>query len=82
MCKEILLIVIVAVLGFTCLVFLFKKMKDGFGPFNLKVYGLTIIIVLAALLVLSDLTSEKLLPCFSLLSAIAGYLFGLKKEEK
>ena len=55
-------------------------MKEGFGPFNLKVYGLTIVISVAALLVLSDIATDRLIACFSILGAIAGYLFGLKKE--
>lgn len=58
----------------------FKKMKEGFGPFNLKVYGITLVIGISALIALTDLLPEKSAPIYGLLGAIAGYLFGLKKE--
>lgn len=55
-------------------------MKNGFGEFNTKVYGITIIAVLISVLALSDMDSSKLSPAYGILGAIAGYLFGLKKE--
>jgi hypothetical protein len=59
----------------------FKKMKDGFGPFNLKIYGLTLVIGVGGIIVLTDIPTDKITALFSILGAIAGYLFGLKKEK-
>lgn len=78
--KNFITIILVVVFGFTCLIGIFYKMNKGFGPFNLKVYGLTIVIIFISILGLSSVSSDKLTPCFSILGAIAGYLFGLKKE--
>ena len=75
-----LLIILIAGIGAVGLIGLFRQMKPGFGPFNLKVFGLTLVTIMASLLVLSDISADKLTPCFSILGAFAGYLFGLKKE--
>ena len=56
------------------------KMKDGFGPFNLKVFGLTLVLGVTGILVLTDIESSKLTAAFGIVGTIAGYLFGLKKE--
>jgi len=58
----------------------FVKMKEGFGPFNLKVYGLTLVVGISAIIVLTGIPTDKLTAVFSILGAVAGYLFGLKKE--
>lgn len=78
--KNLLLIIIIAVIGSGSLFGIFFKMKEGFGPFNLKVYGLTIVVLFSAIITLSEIPVEKLAACFSILGAIAGYLFGLKKD--
>jgi len=78
--KNLIIIILISIICAGSLIGVFYKMKDGFGPFNLKVYGLTIVIAVTALLVLSDITTEKLTACFGIFGAIAGYLFGLKKE--
>ncbi len=78
--NKLIIILVVAALGAFSLFSIFRQMKDGFGPYNLKVYGLTLVTILTALLVLADITTDKLTPCFSILGAFAGYLFGLKKE--
>lgn len=78
--NNLTIIIITSLLFFASLFGIFKNMKDGFGPFNLKVYGLTIVIFVSSLVALSDLPSEKLTALYSILGAIAGYLFGLKKE--
>lgn len=59
----------------------FKKMKDGFGPFNLKVYGLTLVLGITGILALSDIEAGKLTAVFSIIGAVAGYLFGLKRND-
>lgn len=56
------------------------KMKDGFGPFNLKVFGLTLVLGVTGILVLTDIESNKLTAAFGIVGTVAGYLFGLKKE--
>jgi hypothetical protein len=55
-------------------------MKDGFGNFNLKVFGITLISLLVTVLAISPVASTNLSPAYGILGAIAGYLFGLKKE--
>ena len=72
---------IISILTAIALIGSFLKMKAGFGPFNLKIYGLTLVIGFSAILVLTELPSDKLTPCIGILSAVAGYLFGLKKDE-
>ena len=62
--------------------FLFLKTKKGMGTFNIKVYGITLVASLASILVLSDISSTSLTAIFSILGAIIGYLFGLKKESE
>ncbi len=71
----------ISVLTLLALLCVFRNMKSGFGPFNLKVYGITLVMGMAAILALTDLSSDKTAPIFGLLGAIAGYLFGLKKEK-
>ncbi|CAG0995391.1 hypothetical protein FLAV_02553 [Flavobacteriales bacterium] len=78
-CKLVYLISVILV-GSGCLFGIFKQMKDGFGEFNTKVYGITIIAILISVLALSDIDSSKLSPAYGILGAIAGYLFGLKKQ--
>lgn len=73
-------LIAIAVLTAGSLFGAFKKMKDGFGPFNLKVYGLTLVVGFSAIIVLTDIPSDKLSACIGILGAVAGYLFGLKKE--
>jgi hypothetical protein len=79
--RQTLLILIITGIGLLTLVGVLCKMKGGFGSNNLRVYGLTLIIIVGALLALSDIGTEKLLPSFSILSGIAGYLFGLKNPK-
>jgi hypothetical protein len=74
-------LIIVSVITVGSLVGVFIKMVGGFGPINLKVYGLTLVVGLGVILALSDIESQKATVCFSLLSAVAGYLFGLKNEN-
>ena len=79
--KSTLTLIIVSLITAGSLVGVFVKMVGGFGPFNLKVYGLTLVVGLGVILTLSDIEAHKATICFSLLSAVAGYLFGLKNEN-
>lgn len=69
----------VAVIGAGTLVGVFYKMKGGFGPLNLRVTGLVLIAVLAALLAIAK--SDNLNAAMGILGAIAGYLFGARTED-
>lgn len=55
------------------------RMKNGFGPFNLRAVGLIFVGTIAALLGLKDSTSLN--AAMGILGAIAGYLFGIKDED-
>ncbi|MDI9366467.1 MAG: hypothetical protein QM541_16040 [Flavobacterium sp.] len=78
--NNLIIIIIFSLFSLGNLFFLYKKMNNGFGPVNLKVYGLTILIAITALLALSDVEAQKLVATYSILGAIAGYLFGLKND--
>jgi len=78
--KTLIALIVIAIITIGALIGAFYKMKDGFGPFNLKVYGLTLVIGISGIIVLTDIATDKLTAVFSILGAIAGYLFGLKKE--
>lgn len=57
-------------------VFLFLKMRNGFGPFNLRAIGIVLVATFAALLALQ--TGNALTAAMGILGGIAGYLFGIK----
>ncbi|HLC77558.1 MAG TPA: hypothetical protein VJH92_00345 [Candidatus Nanoarchaeia archaeon] len=61
-------------IGVITLVGIFIRMKDGFGPFNLKVVGIVLVAILSSLLALKD--SGSLTAAMGILGAIVGYLFG------
>ena len=71
---------IVATLGAGTLIGSFWRMKDGFGPNNLRVLGIVLIASLASLLAIAK--ADSLTAAMGLLGAIAGYLFGTKTKEK
>lgn len=79
--SKLIYLISIILIGGGCLLGIFKHMKNGFGEFNTKVYGITIIAVLISILALSDIDSSKLSPAYGILGAIAGYLFGLKKSK-
>ncbi|QOJ19662.1 MAG: hypothetical protein HRU77_02460 [Gammaproteobacteria bacterium] len=70
---------IIAVLGTGTLIGVFWKMKDGFGPLNLRAVGLVLIAVLATLLAIAK--SDNLTAAMGILGTIAGYLFGAKTDS-
>ena len=77
-CYAMIAIVLVAM---TILIILYRKMKDGFGPFNLKAVGITLIATFVSILSLSNIESDKLLGAYGILGGIAGYLFGVKDNK-
>jgi hypothetical protein len=64
----------VAGIGALTLIGVFYRMKDGFGPFNLRVVGLVLVATFATLLALKD--AGALTAAVGVLGTIAGYLFG------
>lgn len=78
--NKLIFLFAILVIGGGCLIGIFKQMKSGFGEFNTKVYGITIIAILVTTLALSDIDASKLAPAYGILGAIAGYLFGLKQS--
>ena len=75
-----ILIGIVASLGAGTLVGVFKTVKGGFGPYNLRAVGIVFIATLATLLAIKDPAAMS--AAMGLLGAVAGYLFGLKPAAK
>lgn len=71
---------IVAVLGAGTLIGTFWRMKEGFGPNNLRILGIVLIASLASLLAIAK--ADSLTAAMGLLGAIAGYLFGTKEKDK
>lgn len=67
---------IIAGIGVITLLGVFWRMKDGFGAFNLRAFGITLVATFAALLALHD--GNALTSAIGILGAIAGYLFGIK----
>ena len=69
------LIWIIAVIGAGTLVGVFLRMKEGFGPFNLRAVGIVVIATFAALLAVRG--DSALTAGMGILGATAGYLFGI-----
>jgi len=74
--------ILLSIIGIIVLAFilLFVKMKKGIGTFNLKVFGITLVVSLASILVLSDIPQTSLTAIFGILGTIIGYLFGIKNN--
>lgn len=77
---KLIALIVIGLITLIALIGSFKQMKDGFGPFNLKVYGLTLVLGISGIIVLTDIDASKLTAVFGIIGAVAGYLFGLKKE--
>ena len=71
----------IVLVAMTILIILYLKMKDGFGPFNLKAVGITLIATFVSILSLSNIEPDKLLGAYGILGGIAGYLFGVKDNK-
>lgn len=77
--RFIAILIVVGLIGGGTLIGVFKKMKEGFGPYNLKVVGIVLVATLAALLAILP-SGNSTSAAMGVLGAIAGYLFGLKSE--
>jgi len=78
--KDLLLIGIVSVLGAGALFGVFKNMKPGFGPQNIRAIGIVLVATFAAMLGVKD--PGALTAAMGILGAIAGYLFGVKDPTR
>ncbi len=69
-------IALLAVLGFGifALVKVFAHMKNGFGPFNVRITGLVIVATFASIITVLSPSAES--AAIGILGTIAGYLFG------
>lgn len=72
------IVYIIAGLGLVSIIGTFCRMKQGFGPNNLKAIGIVIVATFAALLATKD--GAALTAGIALIGSIAGYLFGSPKE--
>ena len=82
MYKSTITLLIVTGITAISLIGVLIKQKTGFGPFSLKVYGLTLVIGIGAIITVSDVQTDRLTAFFGILGAIAGYLFGLGSNSK
>lgn len=71
---------IIAGIGTLALLLVFKQMKPGFGPFNLRAMGIVVVATFAALLGVDNPTA--LTAAMGILGAIAGYIFGIRNTRK
>tara|TARA_X000000950_G_C13845004_1_gene631912 strand:+ start:1350 stop:1592 length:243 start_codon:yes stop_codon:yes gene_type:complete len=78
--KFYIIVGLVAIIGIGALIVINKKMKEGFGNYKLKVYGITLVSLFVVILAISSIESTNSSPTYGILGAIVGYLFGLKKE--
>jgi len=69
---------IVAVIGAGTLLLVFCNMKGGFGPYNLRAFGITLVATFATLLALRS--DSNLTSAMGILGAIAGYLFSIRND--
>jgi hypothetical protein len=67
---------IIAAIGVLTLAGVLCKMKEGFGPNNLRAIGIVLIATFGSLLALRD--GGALTAAMGILGAIGGYLFGMK----
>jgi hypothetical protein len=67
---------IIAAIGALTLAGVFSRMKEGFGPNNLRAVGIVLIATFASLLALRD--GGALTAAMGILGGIGGYLFGTK----
>lgn len=74
------LICIVAAIGAITLCGVFCHMKGGFGPYNLRAFGITLVATFVTLLALRSDTN--LTSAMGILGAIAGYLFSIHSDVK
>jgi hypothetical protein len=73
------LVWIIATIGAFALAAVFLRMKDGFGPYNLRAFGIVLVATFVTLLALHSDTN--LTAAMGILGAIAGYLFSIKSDQ-
>jgi hypothetical protein len=73
------IVAVISGLGILALIGVFKQMKGGFGPFNLRALGIVLVAVLASLLAMKD--GGSITAAMGILGAIVGYLFGIKDNK-
>jgi hypothetical protein len=66
---------IIGTLGAIALAGVFRNMKGGFGPLNLRAVGIVLVSVFSSLLAMRD--GGSLTAAMGILGAIVGYLFGV-----
>jgi hypothetical protein len=66
----------IAGIGTLTLIGVFWKMENGFGPFNLRAFGIVLVATFASLLAMRD--GNALTAAMGILGGIAGYLFGIR----
>jgi cytochrome c biogenesis factor len=71
---------IISALAAATLFGVFLKLKQGFGPMNLRVVGIVLVAFLSSILATSN--PDTLNAVMGIFGAIAGYLFGTKEKEK
>jgi hypothetical protein len=71
--------VLVAAFGGGTMIGVFRRMKDGFGPFNLRTVGIVLVATLAALL--GTIGADTRTAAIGILGAVAGYLFGKDSKD-
>ena len=76
---NLFLIITITLISLIALICSFKKMEKGFGPFNLRIVGIILIPTFAPLI--SIIHKDAVSACMGLLGAVAGYLFGIKKDK-
>jgi hypothetical protein len=74
-----LLMWFIAILGAGALIGVFYRMKGGFGPQNLRAFGIVLIGTFATLL--ATKCDGSITAAMGILGGIAGYLFGTKDPE-
>ena len=74
------LIFAAAIIGLEVLVMILRG--RGWGPMSTRIVGLSLVIVAALILALSDLATDQRSPVYTLLGVVAGYLAGRPASEK
>ena len=77
--RLLLVTIIGSVIGGGALVGVFRTMKGGFGPFNLRAVAIVLVATMAFLLAMSG-EQGGLTSAMGILGAIAGYVFGIKDK--
>lgn len=72
---------ILAVVGFGVFVMIkvFKHMKEGFGPFNVRITGIVMVATLVSIHAVMNPSGES--AAIGILGTIAGYLFGYGSKD-